>query len=250
MRLADKTALITGAAKGLGAAIAHAFLNEGARVYLADIDDARGRAQADALGGDAQYIHLDISRDEDWANAMGEIDQLDVLVNCAGVTSLGSIEEVTLAKYRHEFDVDVFGVMLGCQHGISKMSAKGAGSIINFSSATAEISEPELAIYTSAKAAVVSLTKSTALHCLRSKNGIRVNCISPGIIQTEMLEGALAEVPEGEREEALKRWQSKVPLGRFGKPGEIASAALFLASEEESGFTTGINLFVDGGASI
>jgi NAD(P)-dependent dehydrogenase (short-subunit alcohol dehydrogenase family) len=250
MRLENKTAVVTGAASGLGAGIAKAYIDEGACVLLTDIDEEKGQGVADALGENATFLKHDVTSESDWEKAMSHFDQLDILVNNAGVTSLGNIEQVTVESYRHMYDIDVLGVLLGCRFAIAKMKEGGPGSIINISSSTAVLNEPELAVYCSAKAAVLSINKTTALHCANNKYGIRCNAILPGIIQTEMLDFALSQVPDDQKEAALQRWYDKFPLGRIGKVSEINAAAIYLGSEEESGFTTGLEMLIDGGAAI
>ena len=133
MRLNGKTALITGGSSGLGAAMATRFVAEGASVVIADIDDAGGEALAAELGANARYIHLDVTQEADWASAMDGIETLDCVINNAGITTAGNIEQVTLEQFRHEFEIDVVGVFLGCKYAVAKMKAAG-GSIINMSS--------------------------------------------------------------------------------------------------------------------
>jgi NAD(P)-dependent dehydrogenase (short-subunit alcohol dehydrogenase family) len=250
MRLKDKTAIVTGAASGLGAGIAQGYIDEGAVVLLTDINEEKGQAVADSLGEKATFMRHDVTSEGDWEKVMAHFDQLDILVNNAGITSLGNIEQVTVESYRQMYDIDVLGVLLGCRFAIEKMKDGGPGSIINISSSTAVLNEPELAVYCSAKAAVLSINKTTALHCANNKYGIRCNAILPGIIQTEMLDFALSQVPEDQREAAMQRWSDKFPIGRIGKVAEINAAAVYLGSEEESGFTTGLEMLVDGGAAI
>ena len=246
MRLNGKTALITGGSSGLGAAMATRFITEGASVVIADIDDAGGTAIAAELGPKASYIHLDVTQEADWASAMDGIAALDCVINNAGITTAGNIEQITLAQFRHEFEIDVVGVFLGCKYAVAKMKANG-GSIINMSSLAGIKATADLVAYNGAKAAVAIMTKSVAAHCGKSGYGIRCNSIHPGVIRTPILDKVLAQVPNPD--EVYAGWVSVHPIGRIGTPEEIAAIAVYLASDE-SGFTTGAEFRIDGGSSI
>ena len=246
MRLSGKTALVTGGASGLGEAIAQRYVAEGARVIIADIDLVAGQALAQSLGQAASFVKLDVSLAADWAAALAAVDQLDILVNNAGITTHGSIEDVTLEQFRHEFEVDVIGVFLGCQAGVAKMKQHG-GSIINMSSLCGVRAQGDLLAYNGAKAAVTHMTKSVALHCATKGYGIRCNSVHPGVIRTAMLEKVLGQVPNPD--EVYAGWVSTHPIGRIGTPEEIAAVAVYLGSDE-SGFTTGGEFRIDGGASL
>ncbi len=248
MRLQGKTALITGGSSGLGNAMVRRFVAEGAAVIIADIDDANGQALAAELGQQASYVHLDVAQEEDWQRALGSAVSIDVLINNAGITTYGSIEEVTLDQFRHELDIDVIGVFLGCKYAVANMKAHGrGGSIINMSSLAGLRANGNLAAYNAAKAAVTLLTKSVAMHCATSGYGIRCNSIHPGVIHTPILDKVLAQVPNPD--EVYAGWVATHPIGRIGKPEEIAAMAVYLASDE-AGFTTGAEFKVDGGSSI
>ena len=246
MRLNGKTALITGGASGLGEAIAQRYVAEGASVIIADIDAASGQAVAQSLGQAASFVKLDVSLAADWDAAMALADRLDILVNNAGITTHGSIEDVTLEQFRHEFEVDVIGVFLGCKAGVTKMKGRG-GSIINMSSLCGVRAQGDLLAYNGAKAAVTHMTKSVALHCATKAYGIRCNSVHPGVIRTAILDKVLAQVPNPD--EVYAGWVSTHPIGRIGTPEEIAAIAVYLGSDE-SGFTTGAEFRIDGGASI
>ena len=155
--LDGKIAFVTGGASGLGEAIARAYVAEGAAVIIADIDAAAGQALAKELG--ARFITLDVTQETSWANAIATCDRIDVLVNNAGITTLGSIEDVTLDQFRHELDIDVLGVFMGIQAALPKMKAHG-GSIINMSSLSGVKASSNLVAYNAAKAAVTLMTKS------------------------------------------------------------------------------------------
>ena len=246
MRLSGKTALVTGGASGLGEAIAQRYVAEGARVIIADIDLTAGQALAGSLGQAASFVKLDVSLAADWAAALAAVEGLDILVNNAGITTHGSIEDVTLEQFRHEFEVDVIGVFLGCQAGVAKMKQHG-GSIINMSSLCGVRAQGDLLAYNGAKAAVTHMTKSVALHCATKGYGIRCNSVHPGVIRTAMLDKVLGQVPNPD--EVYAGWVSTHPIGRIGTPEEIAAIAVYLGSDE-SGFTTGGEFRIDGGASL
>ncbi len=246
MRLAGKTALITGGASGLGAAIAERFVAEGAEVIIADIDVVSGAALADQLGETARFIRLDVTREADWASAMGAVPVLDILVNNAGITTLGSIEDVTLEQFRHEFEVDVVGVFLGCKAGVATMKGSG-GSIINMSSMTGVRAQADLVAYNGAKAAVTHMTKSVALHCAKRGYGIRCNSVHPGAIHTPIIDKVLAQSDDPQA--LYASWVETHPVGRLGKPEEIAAVCVYLASDE-SAFATGAEFRIDGGSTI
>lgn len=248
MRLQGKTALITGGSSGLGNAMVRRFVAEGAAVIIADIDDANGQALAAELGQQASFVHLDVAQEADWQHALGGGANIDVLINNAGITTYGSIEDVTLEQFKHELDIDVIGVFLGCKYAVANMKAHGrGGSIINMSSLAGLRANGNLAAYNAAKAAVTLLTKSVAMHCATSGYGIRCNSIHPGVIHTPILDKVLAQTPNPD--EVYAGWVAVHPIGRIGKPEEIAAMAVYLASDE-AGFTTGAEFKVDGGSSI
>lgn len=242
--LAGKTAFVTGGASGLGEAIARAYVAEGASVIIADIDAVAGEALATEIG--ARFVALDVTQEASWAQAVASFERIDVLVNNAGITTLGSIEEITLDQFRHELDIDVLGVFMGTQAVLPKMKAHG-GSIINMSSLSGVKASSNLVAYNAAKAAVTLMTKSCALHFAEKGYGIRCNSIHPGAIHTPIIDKVLAQ---SDNPDAL--YQSFVdvhPVKRLGKPEEIAAMAVFLASDA-SAFATGAEFRVDGGASI
>jgi NAD(P)-dependent dehydrogenase (short-subunit alcohol dehydrogenase family) len=245
-RLSGKTALVTGGASGLGLAICERYVADGASVIIADIDEDAGRALAAELGSAARFERMNVSLEADWADVMARVDRLDVLVNNAGITTLGSIEDVTLEQFRHEFEVDVVGVFLGCKAGVAKMKSNG-GSIINMSSMTGVRAQADLVAYNGAKAAVTHMTKSVALHCAKSGYGIRCNSVHPGLIRTPIIDKVLAQSddPDG----VYASWIEVLPVGRLGKPEEIAAICVYLASDE-SAFATGAEFRIDGGSTI
>lgn len=245
-RLEGKISLVTGGASGLGEAITRRFVAEGASVIIADIDEKAGNALANQLGPAASFVRLDVSDERNWLDLFAGIDRLDVLVNNAGITTHGSIEDVTLEQFRHEFDVDVVGVFLGCKHAIPLMKGRES-SIINMSSMAGVRAQADLAAYNMAKAAVTHLTKSVALHCAAKGYGIRCNSVHPGAIHTPILEKVMSQVADGQA--LYDGWVAVHPIGRLGKPEEIAAIAVYLASDE-SEFATGAEFRVDGGSTI
>lgn len=245
-RLAGKRAFVTGGASGLGEAIARSFVSEGAEVVIADIDRPAGEALAHELGAAARFVALDVSSEPQWIAALDTCASLDVLVNNAGITTLGNIEEVTLEQFRHEFEIDVVGVFLGCKHGLSLLKARG-GSIINMASMCSVRAQPDLVAYNAAKAAVAHMTKSVALHCAKQGYAVRCNSIHPGVIQTPILDKGLAQAADPDA--VYAGWVASLPIGRLGRPEEIAAIAVYLASDE-SAFTTGAEMRVDGGSSL
>jgi NAD(P)-dependent dehydrogenase (short-subunit alcohol dehydrogenase family) len=249
-RIEGKVALVTGAASGLGAAIARRFAAEGAAVALADIDDAGGAALAAELGACACFLRLDVTREQDWIDAFATIEarhgRIDVLVNNAGITTYGSVEEVTLDAFRHEMDVDLVGPFLGCKHVVPLMKRTG-GSVINIASMASIRAEHYLVAYNAAKAGVTHMTKSVALHYARAGYGIRCNSVHPGVIHTPILDKVLAQAEDPEA--LFAEWLALHPIGRLGQPEEVAALCLYLASDE-SAFATGAEFVLDGGSSL
>jgi 3(or 17)beta-hydroxysteroid dehydrogenase len=243
-RIAGKIAFVTGGASGLGLDIVRRFVAEGASVVIADIDVASGEALAAELG--QRFVKLDVSDEGEWLAALGTCDRIDILVNNAGITTMGSIEDLTLAAFRHEFAVDVDGVFLGCKHVIPKMKTHG-GSVINMSSMCGVRAQADLAGYNAAKAAVTHLTKSVALHYAAKGYAIRCNSVHPGAIHTAMIDKVMAQVDDPEA--LYAGFVATHPVGRLGKPEEVSSIILYLASDESS-FATGAEFRIDGGSSL
>jgi NAD(P)-dependent dehydrogenase (short-subunit alcohol dehydrogenase family) len=242
-RLSGKVALITGAARGQGAAEAELFCREEARVVLADIRDAEGEAHAQALrssGDEAIYGHLDVSVDADWDAAIGaaesEFGPLDVLVNNAGVVSFSGVADCSEEEWTEVVAVNQTGVFLGMRAAAPSMRRAGAGSIVNVSSIFAVNAVPGYFAYQSSKAAVVQMTRAAAVDLAPDR--IRVNCVLPGLILTPMT--------ETEPEEMVAANIEMTPLGRGGESEEVASGVLYLASDEAS-YVTGAVLPIDGG---
>jgi NAD(P)-dependent dehydrogenase (short-subunit alcohol dehydrogenase family) len=248
MRLDGKVAAITGAAGGVGRATSLRFAAEGANIVAADVDDAGNAETVDlivAAGGKATAVHVDVTNSDDMATMVGaaeeDFGQLDILFNNAGVMLSSDHDAVSTDESTIDatLAINVKGVLLGCKHGIPALRRAGGGSIINTASFVASVgaATPQVA-YTASKGAVLSLTRELAV--LHAREGIRVNAVSPGPLHTKLLMKFL------DTDEKRQRRLVHIPMGRFGKPAEIANAALFLASDEAS-FVTGTNLQVDGG---
>lgn len=249
-RLQDKVALVTGGASGLGEAITRRYVAEGARVVVADIDETAGTALVGELGAAASFLALDVTQEAGWIATFAAIDashgRLDVLVNNAGITTVGSIEDIDLAGFRTMLDIDLVGVFLGCKHVVPLMKRTG-GSVINMSSMCGIRAEADLVGYNAAKAGVTMLTKSVALHYARSKYGMRCNSVHPGAVHTPILEKVMSQVADPQK--LYDGWVAGHPIGRLGKPEEIAGLAVYLASDE-AGFATGGEFVIDGGSSL
>jgi len=246
MRLADKVALISGGARGMGAVEAQLFAREGARVVIADLLESEGRqveAAVRSAGGEAVFLRLDVTLEADWSNAvataLGRFGKLDVLVNNAGIGGGGRIEDTTLEAWNRVMAVNSTGVFLGTRAVIPAMRAAGGGSIVNISSQLGlvgvDTSSPQ---YQASKGAVRLLTKATAIQY--AKDRIRANSVHPGPIVTPMTEARRADP------EYYRLAVSRIPLGRYGQPEEVAYGVLYLASDESS-FVTGSELVIDGG---
>jgi len=247
-RLDGKVALISGGARGQGAAEAKLLAREGAQVVFGDVLDEEGRqveAEIRTAGGDATYVHLDVTSEDDWRAAVALAEhtygRLNVLVNNAGIVIRKSIEETTEDDWDRIMAVNVKGVFLGTKYAIPAMRQAGGGSIINISSTAGLVGSPYgSSAYTATKGAVRLFTKSTAVQ--HAKDKIRCNSVHPGPIDTEMMRDVLGDAAL--REERLRR----IPLGRAGTTADIAYGVLYLASDESS-FVTGSELVIDGGAT-
>ena len=253
-RLKDKIALITGAARGIGLAIARAFADEGAFVLLTDIRDQEGAAAAASIGERAAYERLDVRSETDWERVIDSVvarhGRLDILVNNAGITGFDEHperhdpEHASVGAWRAVFATNAEGTMLGCKHAVRAMRPAGVGSIINLSSRSGVVGIPRAAAYAASKAAVRHHTKSVALYCAEEGLRIRCNCIQPAAILTPMWDALLGEGPD--REENMARFAASAPLNRFGRAEEVAALAVHLAGDE-SAYTTGAEFNIDGG---
>jgi 3-oxoacyl-[acyl-carrier protein] reductase len=240
MLLDQKTALVTGAANGIGRATAEAFLREGATVVLADVDAEAGRAAADALGERAHFERLDVT-DADAVEAVvagvvARYGRLDVLVNNAGIVRDARLVKMTLDEWQAVLDVNLKGVFLCGQAAARVMSEQGSGVILNASSVVGLYGNFGQSNYVATKAGVIGMTKTWAREL--GRKGVRVNAVAPGFIGTEMVEA----IPD----KVIAMMEEKAPLGRIGRPEDIAEAYVFLASDRAA-FITGATLSVDGG---
>ena len=247
-RLEWKTALVTGAASGIGLQTSIRLAEEGARVMMTDINLEEGLQQAEKLGANAAFLKLDITEEEEWISVLDEtvklFGRLDILVNSAGMVLIADVEQITLEDWRKVHAVNLDGTFLGCKHGVRVMKEFGAGSIINLSSVSGMIGGFNLAAYNSSKGAVRMLTKSVALHCARAGYGIRCNSIHPTFIETPMLESMIRDSRDPEK--ARQTLVRQVPLRRIGKPDDVANMIVYLASDEST-FVTGTEMVIDGG---
>ncbi len=256
-KLGGKVALITGGASGIGAACAVALAREGAVAAITDIQDEMGRALAQQIagsGGRARYFHHDVTSEEAWVQIIAEVKtafgRLDVLVNNAGIgLACPSITQMSLTDFRRQQAVNVEGVFLGIKHGLTYMREAGhGGSIVNISSVAGLKGAPTLAAYSATKGAVRLLSKAVALECAAARDGVRVNSVHPGIIETPIwlsvanVTGGGSNAPPD-----LDAMSSvAVPMGIKGLPDDIANGVVWLAGDE-SRYVTGTELVIDGG---
>ena len=256
MRLEGKVALISGGARGMGAEEARLFAQEGAKVVIGDVLDEEGsktEAEINETGGEALFVRLDVTQEEDWRQAVeaavARFGKLDILVNNAGIGGVrsgerpGLIEDAPVEDWDRVMDVNAKGVFLGTKHVIPAIRASGGGSIINISSMAGIVALPGSTgsgAYSASKGAVRLLTKATAIQY--ASEGIRCNSVHSGWIDTPMTESATADP------ERRARWVQYTPLGRIGVPRDIANDVLFLASDESS-YMTGSELVIDGGVT-
>ncbi len=255
-RVTGKLALVTGAAQGLGAAIALRLAHEGAKVLLTDINLAGAEEQAAAINtecgaGTAFAAAHDVTSEEQWlavlAVARRTLGGLSVLVNNAGIGLGGTVEMMDLAGWQRVMAVNADSVFLGCKHALPLLRESQPASIINISSIAAMTADPMLAAYCASKAAVWMLTKSVALQCARSGWDVRCNSVHPAFVDTAILDG-FRPSDAVSREAVIGKLASVIPMGRIGQPDEVAMGVLYLASDE-SRFMTGAELKLDGGLS-
>jgi 3(or 17)beta-hydroxysteroid dehydrogenase len=253
-RMADKVALVTGGAGGLGGATARRMAEAGAKVVIADLADEQGRALAQEIG--AGYEPLDVTSEGSWARVVEAVDRrhgrIDVLVNGAGIEGdfvNGSPETTTLELWRKVLAVNLDGTFLGCKHVLPVMKRAGKGAIVNISSMASYLGTPVNVAYGASKAGVQQLTKSIAVAGSRGGMKIRCNSVHPGVIRTRMLDeiyrqiGQVANVSAAEAEQMSLR---QVPFGEVGEPDDVAWLILYLACDE-SKYVTGSEFMVDGG---
>jgi NAD(P)-dependent dehydrogenase (short-subunit alcohol dehydrogenase family) len=258
-RVQGKVALVTGGASGIGLGCAEKLAAEGASVVLTDLQDAKGEEAAQAIvkaGGQARYLHHDVTDEAAWTDVIAQVKtregRLDILVNNAGIGIGGSVLEMTLADWRRQTAVNLDGVFLGVKHAIPLMRASGdGGSIVNMSSVAGLKGAATLAGYCATKGGVRLFTKSVAMECANAKDGIRVNSVHPGIIETPIWLSIMDTTNPGANAppdlDAISTMA--VPLGVKGYPEDIANGVLWLASDE-SRYVTGAELVIDGGLTV
>ncbi|WP_100638408.1 glucose 1-dehydrogenase [Marinobacter salexigens] len=240
-RLKGKVAVITGAAQGMGASHAQAFVNEGAKVVLTDLNEEKGQALASELGENALFVKQNVTSKADWAEVIKEAEEqfgpVDILVNNAGITMAKSLLDTSLEDYRRILEINQVSVFLGMKAVVPSMKKAGGGSIVNVSSINGLVGG---AIgYTDSKFAVRGMTKAAALEC--ASYGIRVNSVHPGVIETPM-------IMQGDTKAAVEEFAKHIPLKRLAKSEEVSSLVLYLASDEAS-YSTGSEFVVDGGVT-
>ena len=253
-RLTGKAALITGAAQGLGAGIALALAQEGARVLVTDRNEAGAIRSAEAIdaelgAGTAYAMRHDVTSEGDWQAALAlaqeRLGGLSVLINNAGIVTLGTVEELDLATWRQAMAVNADSAFLGCKYALPLLRESQPASIVNMSSISALIAGANLAAYNASKAALWMLTKSVALHCAKQGWNVRCNSVHPTFVRTPLLDGI---VGSHEDEAQVAKLARQVPLGRIGEVADVAAAVVYLASDE-SAMMTGSELKLDGGMS-
>lgn len=253
-RLIGKMALVTGAAQGLGAAIAEKFASEGAKVTLSDINAQGAADTAEAINvqfgsGTAYAFAHDVTDEARWREVVEDAHEamggLNVLVNNAGVGSLGSIETETYENFKRIMAIDVDSIFLGCQAAIPLMKAHAPGAIINISSIAGVIADKNYVTYNTAKAAVLHMSKSIGLHLAETGTGLRCNSVHPVFIDTPILDGFRTMFGE---EEAMTKLAKQIPMHRVGEPDDVAWMCVYLASDE-SKFVTAAEFKVDAGIS-
>jgi NAD(P)-dependent dehydrogenase (short-subunit alcohol dehydrogenase family) len=243
--LKQKRAVITGAASGIGLAIAQAFAQNGASVVLLDLDEAKTLAAAKEIGVAASAYACDVSSESSVASAFSRIGpSIDILVNCAGIAHVGSLQTTTPADFERLFSVNVRGTYLCMKAVIDNMVAARSGVILNIASIAATAGLSDRFAYSMTKGAVLSMTISVAKDYVA--HGIRCNCISPARVHTPFVDGYLAKNYPGREAEQMKLLEQSQPIGRMGTPDEIATLALYLCSDAAS-FLTGCDYPIDGG---
>ncbi len=242
MKLAGKTAIVTGGAWGMGAVTAELLASEGADVVIADILEEEGRSQAEKIaadGGKASFHRLDVTEDSGWAGLAAARPEAGILVNNAGISGSGYADPFDLDAWNSLMAINVTGAFLGCRHFVPKMAAAGGGVIVNISSISGVVGQDVVHHgYNASKGAIRVLTKSLAVR--HAPEGIRANSVHPGLMPPMRTSGATAD--PAVRERMLRR----VPMGRNGRADEVAKAVLFLASDDSS-YCSGVELYVDGG---
>jgi NAD(P)-dependent dehydrogenase (short-subunit alcohol dehydrogenase family) len=241
MRFDGKTGIVTGAARGIGRAIAERLVREGARVMIADLDEATARTTASAIGEGAVARRLDVTSAAAWAETVGAVTaswgRVDILVNNAGIAGRSAPAwELSVEEWQQVIDIDLTGVFLGCRAVLPGMIEQGYGRIVNIASIAGKEGNPNAVPYSAAKSGVIGLTKAIAKEV--ATKGVIVNAITPAVIETEILKQV--------SEEHIRYMTSRIPMGRVGQPHEVAALAAFLCSDDVS-FSTGAVFDLSGG---
>ncbi|MFH5833993.1 SDR family NAD(P)-dependent oxidoreductase [Halalkalibaculum sp. DA384] len=249
--LSQKTAVITGAGKGIGRSIAQLFARQGADVHILDLDEESGQqaaAEINDAGGEAHYYCVNVADQQAVLDAFDQVydthNRLNILVNNAGIAHIGTLENTTEEDMDRLLSVNVKGVYNCSLAGVKKMKESGGGAIVNMASIAATLGIPERFAYSTTKGAVLTMTYSIAKDYIG--DGIRCNAISPARVHTPFVDGYLEENYPGQEDEMFEKLSKTQPIGRMGKPEEIAGLALYLCSDE-SAFITGSNYTIDGG---
>jgi NAD(P)-dependent dehydrogenase (short-subunit alcohol dehydrogenase family) len=247
-RLRDKRVIVTGAGSGIGRAIALRLAAEGANVLVSDVDEVAAKAVVREIGGEALVGKADVTNSEEVEALVGaavdEWDGLDVMVNNAGVGVAGTVTNTSEEDYERVLDVCLRGTFLGMKHAIPAISGSGGGSVVNLSSVAALVGIPDRAVYSAAKGAILAITRAAAIDHV--EEGVRVNCIAPGTVDTPWIGRITAGYEDSEK--ARQNMQARQPHGRFVTPEEIAAMAAYLASDE-SASVIGACMIVDGGVT-
>jgi NAD(P)-dependent dehydrogenase (short-subunit alcohol dehydrogenase family) len=249
-RLESKVALVTGAGSGIGAAISRAYAEQGARVVVAEVNQDNGRRIAEELGEAGLFRRTDVT---DLASVQGAVSaaaehfgRLDVLVNCAGIGLVGSVLETDLNDWNRLVAVNVTGVFHGSRAAVDQMLRQSpqGGVIVNIASVAGQIGVPRRFAYCATKGAVIAMTKQLAVDYV--KEGIRCNAICPGTVYSPFVEGYVERFHKDTKEQTIRELHARQPIGRMGRPEEIADLAVYLASDEAA-FMTGSEVVIDGG---
>ncbi|HEV7663672.1 MAG TPA: glucose 1-dehydrogenase [Chloroflexota bacterium] len=249
-RLDNKTAFVTGGASGIGAATVRAFAEQGANVVIGDVNQTAGTALAEQLGAATRFERLDVTDAESCqagiAVCVSTFGRLDVLVNCAGIGLVGNVQETQRQDWDRLLAVNVTGVFLCSQAGVNAMLSQrpSGGVVINIASVAALVGIERRFAYSATKGAVLAMTRQMAIDYVQS--GIRCNAICPGTVYSPFVEAYLDRFHQGNKAEVIEQLHARQPLGRMGKPEEIADMAVYLASDEAA-FMTGSGVVIDGG---